>query len=281
MNESTNDTIMTTMVGPLYARAYYGKKYPEIFADPAATSLIQNVKAQHPDDEEKFRLMEELVSEFLGLTLLTRAKILDDAINEYIQQFPESTIVNLGCGLDNPFPRVDNGSIQWYDLDLPAAIEYRLRLIPETARSKCISNSIFDTNWFNDIIFSEEEGIFFIAGGLFGYFKEEQISSLLKKMAQSFKGGELIFDVQSSFGNRVVNRQILKQGVPGLTFKLAIANPSEQVASWSDKLEVLEWFPLFSKISMNKSWKLSTRILMKLTNFLAAGKFIHLRFSAE
>lgn len=223
--------------------------------------------------------MEELVSEFLGLTLLTRAKILDDAIREHIQRFPEATIVNLGCGLDNPFPRVDNGEIQWYDLDLPAAIEYRLNLIPETERSKCISNSILDTDWFRDIIFSEEKGIFFIAGGLFGYFEEEQISSLLKEMAHTFKGGELIFDAQSSFGNRVVNRQILKQGVPGLTFKLAIGNPSKQIGSWSDKLDLLEWFPLFSRISMNKSWKLSTRFLMKLTNYLAAGKFMHIRFS--
>lgn len=32
---------------------------------------------------------------------------------------------NLGCGLDTTFERVDNGLLQWYDLDLPDAVELR------------------------------------------------------------------------------------------------------------------------------------------------------------
>ena len=35
----------------------------------------------------------------------------DRALKSYLQQYPDAVCVNLGCGLDSRFSRVDNGSI--------------------------------------------------------------------------------------------------------------------------------------------------------------------------
>jgi O-methyltransferase involved in polyketide biosynthesis len=276
MSKSSEITIESTMVGPLYARAFYGDRYPEIFNDSDASRIIKRVRELHPEATEEFSNLERVVDEFLGLTLLIRARVLDDAVHEYIETHPKASVVNLGCGLDNPFSRVDNGTIRWYDLDLPDAIEYRLKLIPETMRSKCIATSVFDTGWFDNVEYTSEQGIFFIAGGLFGYFEEEKVSGLVKTMANHFCSGEFFFDVQSGFGNKIVNRRVRTSG--GVEFKLAVGNPVKQLAKWSEKLEVVDWFPMFSRIEWDTNWSMKTKLLMKMTNLSSAGKFIHLKF---
>jgi len=55
--------------------------------------------------------------------------------------------VNISAGLDTMFYRVDNGSIRWYDIDLPNVIALRRQLLPETARTTLIARSIFDPSW--------------------------------------------------------------------------------------------------------------------------------------
>ena len=143
------------MVGPLYARAKYSRLYPDLFQDDEASNLIERVMNIHSDSIDEFKILDEFIDEFLGLSFIVRAKTFDDTIKQFIEKKSQATIVNLGCGLDTTFSRVDNGSILWYDLDLPDAIEYRRRLIPETERSKCIPKSIFDQSWMDDIVFTE------------------------------------------------------------------------------------------------------------------------------
>ena len=41
---------------------------------------------------------------------------IDEAMREYLARKPDASVVNLGCGLDTTFSRVDNGRILWYDL---------------------------------------------------------------------------------------------------------------------------------------------------------------------
>jgi O-methyltransferase involved in polyketide biosynthesis len=63
----------------------------------------------------------------------------------FLSNHPRSvTIVNLGAGLDTGFYRVDNGFIQWIDVDLPEVIELRKTVIPETDSSRRISGSPLD-----------------------------------------------------------------------------------------------------------------------------------------
>jgi len=38
-------------------------------------------------------------------------------------------IVNIGCGLDSRFLRIDNGSVIFYDLDLPELIDLKKRFL--------------------------------------------------------------------------------------------------------------------------------------------------------
>ncbi|MFW9991481.1 MAG: class I SAM-dependent methyltransferase [Candidatus Odinarchaeota archaeon] len=277
-NGKIQASVESTMVGPLWARATYGQQYTDLLQDRKAVEILEKVMAKHSDAKAEFKALEEFMDEFMGLNFLIRAKIFDETINAFTDNHPNATVVNIGCGLDTTFPRVDNGRITWYDLDLPEAIEYRLQFIPESSRSTCIPKSVLDHTWFDDVDFKPENGIFFFAGGLFNYFKEKEVSDLCKTMAERFPGGELMFDVPSKIGNKIINRRFRKLGVKGIVFYFGLGNPVKQISRWSDRIEVIDWFSLFSRTHRNPRWKRRTRFMMSISDLFKVGKYVHLRF---
>ncbi|MFW9786079.1 MAG: class I SAM-dependent methyltransferase [Candidatus Thorarchaeota archaeon] len=274
-DELATATIQSTMLGPLWARAKYTKLYPELLKDDQAGVILEKVKDLHPDYD--FAFLDEFLDELLGLSFAIRARTFDDVIMTYIKDKPQASIVNLGCGLDTTFSRVDNGTILWYDLDLPDAIEYRRQLIPETDRSTCIPKSIFDFSWMKDVDFESDNGLLIFAGGLFAYFEEMEVSELFKTMVKHFPGGEIIFDSSSSRGNWLINRRFRKYGVTGIDHKFEAKNRN-QIESWSNKLQIIDWFPFFSRVEKNSDWGVRTRLIMALNSMFSLAKFIHVRF---
>ena len=276
VNLATEDSLLqSTMISTLWARAVYSKLYPEILDDKKSRKMIKRVYDDYPLAKIEFENLHEIVDEFLGLSIIIRAKVFDDFIKKFIMKFPRASIVNLGCGLDTTFYRIDNGTIDWYDLDLPETIKYRNTVISPAQRCFSIANSIFDYSWMNEIHYEKENGILFISGGLFYYFEERKVSELIMKMSIHFKGGELIFDNFSGLGNIILNRKLRETGVK---YKFSMGNPKKQLDKWSNKITIIDWFSYYSKISYNPKWKFKTRMMMKLTDLLNLGNFIHIAF---
>ena len=110
-------------------------------------------------------------------------------------------MVNLGAGLDATFYRVDNGIIHWYDLDLPAVIDMRLKLLPEPDRVTYVAKSLLDPSWCKDI--NTEDGVFMIASGAFQFFEESEMKQFFLMLADNFPDGEIVFDVPSKIGTDI------------------------------------------------------------------------------
>lgn len=62
-------------------------------------------------------------------------------------QYPNAVFLNLGCGPDNCFERVNNGRMLWFDIDLPDSIAVRKRVYEETERRKMLGADVLDTVW--------------------------------------------------------------------------------------------------------------------------------------
>lgn len=267
------DSVQETMFVPFYARAIYSKLYPELLEDPMSFKILEKL------DSFDFSPLKKHLTEYNGLIYLERARNFDNALNKYIDKHPSTTVVNLGAGLDTTFNRIDNGKIKFYDLDLPDAIEYRRKFIPETPQDRFIAKSALDQSWFDDIEFQSAKGIFIIAGGLFGYFEEEKVANLLSAMAERFPGGELLFDGVSKLLIIFGNKKKQKVTYTRYLWKFPIKNPEKQFVQWSKKIEVVEYFSYWAKTPYNPRWSLKTRFYMWFVNFLKLGKFVQLRFS--
>lgn len=272
-NYISKGSIQETMLGPLWARATYSKLYPELLNDEKAIEIIE--KVDHNFSEAKEFLTGK--NEFRSFGLLVRAKRFENALLKYMENYNYTTVVNLGAGLDTTFFRVDNGKIKWYDLDLSNAIEFRNQLIPEGPRNKCISKSVLDFSWFDDIEWSRENGIFFIAGGFVYYFKQEDLKELFNNIMLKFPGAEIIFDAISKFALRKFN-QLAKKAGKGEAVYFSVKNPENLFPLWSEKIEVVDWFTLWTRTEINPTWNKRTIKMIKLIRRLNTSKIVQLRF---
>lgn len=272
-NYISKGSIQETMLGPLWARATYSKLYPEILNDEKAIEIIEKVDYNFSEAKEFLTGKNE----FRSFGLLVRAKKFENALLKYMENYPYTTVVNLGAGLDTTFFRVDNGKIKWYDLDLSNSIEFRNQLIPEGPRNKCISKSVIDFSWFDDIEWSRENGIFFIAGGFVYYFKQEDLKELFNSIMLKFPGAEIIFDAISKFALRKFNQLAKKAGKEEAVY-FSVKNPENIFPNWSKKIEVVDWFTLWTRTEINPTWNKRTIKMIKLMRRLNTSKIVQLRF---
>ena len=99
--------VQKTLLLPLWGRAKETQKQTPLLIDKIA---VEVTKALNYD----FSLISENIGKFVQNGWIARSLYFDDKIRLFIQQFPEATIVNIGCGLDTTFFRVDNGQ---YSMD--------------------------------------------------------------------------------------------------------------------------------------------------------------------
>ena len=127
--------------------------------------------------------------------VIARTLMLDRMVKKFVAQNPTAVIVNLGAGFDNRFTRVDNGSIFWFDLDLPDSIELRKKVFSERGRVSMLSGSVLEDTWCQAVkseIEKRNSKVLFLAEGLFMYFTFEEIKKLLSILKANFPGGTLI-----------------------------------------------------------------------------------------
>jgi O-methyltransferase involved in polyketide biosynthesis len=126
-----------------------------------------------------------------------RAKRYDTYVRNFLFRFPAGVVVNIGCGLDSRFPRTDNGTVHFYDLDLPPMMALRHRFFQDTGRYHQIASSVLDDGWIDPL--SRLRGPFlFMAEGVFMYLPADKVKGLVLKLQERFPGSELVCEVVSS-----------------------------------------------------------------------------------
>lgn len=172
----------------LYSRAKLTKENGSLLNDTKAIELVERI-------DYYFSLLEKSGPDFNFFTTAARAIQLDNKVKAYIKEHPHASVVNLGAGFETEFYRVDNGTINWYDLDLPEVIEVKKQLLPETDRMTYIAKSFLDPSWCQDV--KTENGVFLIAGGLFRYFDEAKVRQFFSLLVDHLPGFEIVFEAES------------------------------------------------------------------------------------
>jgi len=140
----------------------------------------------------------------LLVMIAVRTKVFDSCVRDFLSREPDGVVVNLGCGLDTRFTRMDNGTCRWYDLDLPEVIEIRKRFFEETDRHRSIASSVLDAGWMETLAKAHAGRPFlFLAEGLFMYLHGEDVKSIVLRMREMFPGAELAFETVNAWGARI------------------------------------------------------------------------------
>ncbi len=182
-------SVPETLLIPLRARSNETKLENGIINDPKSVEIVAQIESNAKEKGEVSIASQKGVA--------IRTEILDELTQEFLEKNPDGTVVNLGCGLDTRYYRLDNDQVHWFDLDVPESITLRKNFFTPTEKYQFISKSALDFSW-NDVI-PKDKPILFIAEGLFMYFTEAEVQSIFTNIKKHFPGSEMIFEAMSPF----------------------------------------------------------------------------------
>jgi O-methyltransferase involved in polyketide biosynthesis len=228
----SQDKIAETLLIALNARAVEAHLPHPLLRDKHAIALVEQIDY----DFSRFKLAGHDQA-----TTIMRLRQFDRYTQDFLSRHPLSVVVHFGCGLDTRFERVDNGLVEWYDLDLPEVMSFRQRLIPSTERSHQLGYSVFDHAWLEAVMNHPERAYLFLAEGVLPYFTEEQVRQLFTLLADKFPGCELVCDGMTSAMIRLHNLKLSFSKV-GARLNWALKNGC-QPETWGACIHLIsEWF---------------------------------------
>jgi O-methyltransferase involved in polyketide biosynthesis len=175
------------------------------------------------------------------VTVILRNLEFDRYARDFLARHPEAVVVHIGCGLDSRFERVDNGKVEWYDLDLPEVIELRRKFIGgEGKRYHLLGCSAFDSAWLDAVSSHSQRPFLFMAEGVLMYFEEAQVKSLVFMLRDHFPGAELVIDAFSPY---IVWANNLRLSITkfGARYHWGLRR-GQAIESWGDGIHLLdEW----------------------------------------
>ncbi len=236
--------VSETLLMPLYIRAKEALRPDALLLDAKATGIMERLDF----DFSKIRMHSH--DEVL---VLIRARQFDRFAREFLERHPDGVVVHIGCGLDTRFERVDNGRAEWYDLDVPAVIKLRQGVIEESCpRHHLLGMSVFEDGWMLEIGPQKPRPFLFMAEGVFQYFEEAQIRSLVLKLRDRFPGAELVFDSVTPFLLRLDNLHLVVYGFEArLHFGLKHARDLEE---WGPGICLLQDWYYFDSPEPRLGW---------------------------
>lgn len=175
--------VQETSLIPLACRASETKRKNPRITDEMAVKIVDSLRIE-TKKYDKIITHECVVA---------RTIMFDETAKKLIKKYPYAICINIGCGMDNRFPRVDNGKISWYNIDLPDSIAVRKKVYAESDREKMIAGNILDSEWTKFI--PKNKPVIIIAEGLFMYFTREQIKNILEIISDNFEKGYLVVEL--------------------------------------------------------------------------------------
>ncbi len=231
----------------LHCHALDAQSSRPLLNDTSAVETLELLKTYFASSDRRLhkKLFENRIKSSLIAPTVLRARRYDQYIRSFLEKNPESAVVNIGCGLDHRFERVDNGRIHFFDLDLPDIMNIKKQIFPEKERYTQISGSVFDFAWTSRI---RSDHVILVAEGVFMYCREEDVKMLFAKLQERFTDPEIVFEVFSSrwlmgWRKRIMEfklRKELKLG-EGTTFRFGIPD-SDAIEKWAPGMKLIgEW----------------------------------------
>ena len=125
--------------------------------------------------------------------VIARTIIFDNEVKKMLEKYPDAVCVNIGCGFDDRFSRVDNGRVRWYNVDLPDSIAVRRKVFPEREREFTLEGDVTSDSWTESI--PDDNVTIIIAEGLLMYLDEADVKKLLENISAHFSKGYIICEV--------------------------------------------------------------------------------------
>ena len=227
--------VARTLLVPLACRALESPRPDAILHDPRAVQVFNALGGSRD-------FLMGMKGHDLFATAM-RVRQFDTFARDFLTRNPGGLVVDIGCGLDTRFDRLDDGQMTWLGVDLPEVIALRRQWLPDADCCTTIAQSMLEISWLDEVAHIHKP-VIFLAEGVFPYFSTADVKPLLMMMAARFPAGELVFDALSPrmswFHNQTSS--VLKRS--GTRARWDAKNPAE-LEAWG--LRLLERWGYFDK----------------------------------
>lgn len=188
-----------TMIQTLYARAMESEREGHFIYDKKAMEIVKEMDYDFTKAKEDAMMRNGVVA---------RTIVLDELVQNYVTEHPNAVVINIACGLDTRFYRVDNGKLRWFNLDLPVTIEVRKKFLEETGRVSVLPYSAMDEAWAEEVhktlnaeteIDNETRPTLVIIEGLTMYLSKEDVQKIFAIIRKHFTAATVLVETMSPF----------------------------------------------------------------------------------
>lgn len=183
----------------LICRAIEAEKNPSEFNDPMAVLCLERLLSIASEEEKRWIMRKKRMYEGLherdAIAGVRRGKAFDRAANRFIAEHPDCTVINLACGLDTRFWRIDHEKCTYIELDLPEVIQLKKELLKDQLSYNLLGISVLDTTWIDQVTSNGNTAFLLLAEGLFMFLPQGEAAKLFKEIGDRFSRSQLVLDM--------------------------------------------------------------------------------------
>ena len=219
--------VQETLLIPLLSRARETERPRGLLRDPQAVAMVRDLDYDF-SKWEGGRSMKGAV---------LRACMFDRYVEDFLAAHPGGTVVEIGCGLDTRFDRVDNGHVRWFDLDLPDTVALRRRFFDDKPRRTMLAASVLDTGWMDQV---EAAGgpWMFVAEAVLIYLDAPDAQRAIVNIAGRFPGARIAFDTTAARMVETQDRHDAMRHLPRESWFRWKCDEPQEIERWGANLRL-------------------------------------------
>jgi methyltransferase (TIGR00027 family) len=239
--------VSKTAIVTLRCRVLESKKSKPIIKDPMAEYCLDKLFSL-ASVEDKRLIFSRKLSSVLTNYIAIRARKYDSIVNDFISKNPACIVVNLGCGFDTRYWRIDNQKCEYFELDLPELIEIKKYILKDKLNYELLGYSVLDTSWINKVTSKSNRNILLLAEGLFMYLPRDDVISLFKTFSERLYHSQITLEVVTEKYTRGIWKKIVIMKIKsnlgfdaGSSYNFGIKKASE-LESYGNGIKIIdEW----------------------------------------
>ncbi len=188
-----------TAIYTLLCRAVQAEAIDPIIHDPMASLCLEKLLSIASEEEKKRILKWKKMVLGKGANdtrrVVHRTNDIDKIVNDYIANNPSSTVINLACGFDTRFWRIENEKCTYIEIDLPEVVALKKEILKEHLSYELIGCSVLDTAWIDKVTANGNSHFILVAEGLVMYLPKPDATKLLQEIARGFHQSQLVLEL--------------------------------------------------------------------------------------
>ena len=191
--------VSRTAILPLLCRAIQSEMSDSTFNDPMAILCLERLMSLSSEEEKKrilkWRKMYTGINTRDVKARMMTVRTFDCITSQFISDNPGCTVVNLACGFDTRFWRIEADKCKYIELDLPEMIAVKSEILKDHLNYELIGCSVLDTSWIDKVTANGNSNFLLLAEALFYYLPKDEVIRILQVISQRFDHSELVLEI--------------------------------------------------------------------------------------